>query len=243
MVLISRGRYRVRLAQSSEDVSAALRLRALVFAPQNACDRDSFDGLFQHVLVFDECSDELVCCYRILPLLDGSAISTSYSAQFYDLSLLETYAGKIIEVGRFCLRPGCTDPDILRLAWGALTSYVEARRVELLFGCSAFAGNDPMQYSDAFALLRDSHIAPECWSPGEKTSDIYRFSTDLRGTGDSNKGLQNMPPLLKTYLQMGAWVSDHAVFDRQLNTLHVFTGLEVSAIPSTRKRLLRAIAG
>ncbi len=40
-----------------------------------------------------------------------------------------------------------------------------------------------------------------------------------------------MPPLLRTYLMMGGWVSDHAVVDRQMNTLHVFTGLEIGAIP------------
>ena len=50
-------------------------------------------------------------------------------------------------------------------------------------------------------------------------------------------------PLLRTYLVMGGWVSDHAVVDRDLNTLHVFTGLEIRAIPPARARLLRATAG
>ncbi len=42
---------------------------------------------------------------------------------------------------------------------------------------------------------------------------------------------------------MGGWVSDHAVVDQQMNTLHVFTGVEIGAIPPARKRLLRAVAG
>jgi L-ornithine Nalpha-acyltransferase len=50
-----------------------------------------------------------------------------------------------------------------------------------------------------------------------------------------------MPPLLRTYLAMGGWVSDHAVVDRDLNTLHVFTGLEIRAIPPARARLLRDV--
>jgi putative hemolysin len=50
-----------------------------------------------------------------------------------------------------------------------------------------------------------------------------------------------MPPLLRSYLMMGGWVSDHAVVDRDLNTLHVFTGLEIRAIPEDRARLLRAV--
>jgi hypothetical protein len=46
---------------------------------------------------------------------------------------------------------------------------------------------------------------------------------------------------LKTYLMMGGWVSDHAVVDAQMNTLHVFTGVEIGSIPPARQRLLRAL--
>ena len=52
-----------------------------------------------------------------------------------------------------------------------------------------------------------------------------------------------MPPLLRSYPAMGGWVSDHAVVDRDLNTLHVFTGLEIAAIPPARVKALRAVAG
>jgi hypothetical protein len=33
------------------------------------------------------------------------------------------------------------------------------------------------------------------------------------------------------------------VIDRRMGTLHVFTGVEISAIPAARQRLLRALAG
>ena len=51
-----------------------------------------------------------------------------------------------------------------------------------------------------------------------------------------------MPPLLRSYLAMGGRVSDHAVVDRDLDTLHVFTGLEIGVIPPARARLMRAAA-
>jgi hypothetical protein len=38
---------------------------------------------------------------------------------------------------------------------------------------------------------------------------------------------------------MGGWVTDHAVIDYDLNTLHVFTGVEISRVPAARARLLR----
>jgi len=51
--------------------------------------------------------------------------------------------------------------------------------------------------------------------------------------------LRRMPPLLRSYLVMGGWVSDHAVIDNDLNTLHVFTGVEVKRVPRKRVSLLR----
>jgi hypothetical protein len=45
---------------------------------------------------------------------------------------------------------------------------------------------------------------------------------------------------LRTYLAMGGWVSDHAVVDDDLGTLHVFTGVEVGKVPGTRAARLRA---
>jgi len=51
-----------------------------------------------------------------------------------------------------------------------------------------------------------------------------------------------MPALLRTYMLMGGWVSDHAVIDHDMNTLHVFTAVEINKIPPARQRLLRAMA-
>jgi hypothetical protein len=42
---------------------------------------------------------------------------------------------------------------------------------------------------------------------------------------------------------MGGWVSDHAVADRELDTLHVFTCVEVDRVPPARAASLRAVAG
>ena len=112
----------------------------------------------------------------------------------------------------------------------------------MLFGCSSFAGTDAERYFDAFAMLRDRHLAPKRWLPRVKAPNVFRFAARLAPQARPEAGPDaRMPPLLRTYLMMGGWVSDHAVVDRQMNTLHVFTGLEIRAIPPARKRLLRAI--
>ena len=161
----------------------------------------------------------------------------------YELSGLEAFEGRMVEMGRFCLHPEWHDPDILRVAWGAMTTFVDENDVEMLFGCSSFAGTETADYLDAFAMLKHGHLAPKRWLPRVKAPDVFRFAARLRRKPDLKKAMRRMPPLLRTYLMMGGWVSDHAVVDRPVNTLHVFTGLEIGAIPPARKRLLRAVAG
>ncbi|SDW32151.1 ornithine-acyl[acyl carrier protein] N-acyltransferase [Ruegeria halocynthiae] len=241
-VLLDKSRYRARLAQSGQDVAAAQALRMLAFGTDRP-DCDPFDQHCKHVLVEDmRAGGKLVCCFRMLTMQDGSEIGLSYSAQFYDLSALNDFSGPMVEMGRFCVHPDWADPDILRVAWGAMTAYVDQNGVEMLFGCSSFAGTETAEYLDAFAMLKHRHLAPKRWLPRVKAPDVFRFAARLRRRPNLKQAMLRMPPLLRTYLMMGGWVSDHAVVDRNMNTLHVFTGLEIGAIPDKRKRLLRAVA-
>ena len=147
----------------------------------------------------------------------------------------------MLELGRFCVAPENQDPDILRIAWALLTEIVDRDAVKMLFGCSSFTGMETAPHLDAFALLRARHLGPRRWLPQVKAAETFRYGTLLRRLPDARNGWLGIPPLLRTYLMMGGWVSDHAVVDRQMKTLHVFTGLEIGAIPEKRKRLLRAM--
>ena len=243
MLKLKKGRYNVRLAQGAGDIAAAQALRHLAFHGRDGLDADGFDAECEHFLIEETRSGRLVCCFRILPLSGGGEISRSYSAQFYELEALRLYQGRMVEMGRFCIHPDVKDPDILRVAWGAMTSYVDENAVEMLFGCSSFKGVEAEEYLDAFTMLRQRHMAPKRWLPRVKAPQVFRFGKLARRKPDAKLAMLRMPPLLRTYLMMGGWVSDHAVVDRQMNTLHVFTGLEIGAIPPGRKKLLRAVAG
>ncbi len=243
---LRKGRYVARIADGPADIAAAQDLRGLTFRGGDAAgvDADTFDNLCHHVLVEEVKTGALVCCFRLLPLRTGADIGQSYSAQYYELSALSDFEGPMVEMGRFCIHPDYKDPDILRVAWGAMTKFVDDEGVEMLFGCSSFKGTEAEAYMDAFALLKEKHLAPKRFLPRVKAPNVFRFAQKLRlRKPDAKRALLGMPPLLRTYLLMGGWVSDHAVVDRDLNTLHVFTGLEIGAIPPARKRLLRATAG
>ena len=238
------GRYCARLALSKDDLLAAQELRYKCFKLSNdkGLDEDSFDSVCRHVLVENLDNGKLICCYRFMYFADGKDITRSYSSQFYDLASIKNYPKPMIEVGRFCIDPVMTDQEVILTAWAALTQLVDKYGVEFLFGCSSFEGTDKEKYLHCFALLRDKYIAPEHWRPKAKVSQVINYSEGMSCKVNIKKALLNMPPLLKTYLSMGAWVSDHAVIDVNMKTLHLFTGVEVSKIPKKRKQFLRNLA-
>lgn len=238
---LSKGRYRVRFSQQPKDVRAAQALRYAAFFGGHGLDCDAFDVKCQHLLVEKAATGQLVACCRVLPVRPKH-IEQSYSARFYDLTALQAFQGAMLEVGRFCVSPDEADADILRMAWAGLTRYVDDNNVKMMFGCASFSGTDATDYHEAFTMLKERHLAPKQWSPQIKAEQVFRFAKRVSGPADCRLAMLKMPPLLRTYLMMGGWVSDHAVVDHEMNTLHVFTGLEVAAIPATRKRLLRADA-
>ncbi len=219
---------------------AAQILRGRAFGT-GGIDRDAFDELCRHVLVMDRDAARPVACFRVLELESGALVGGCYSASFYDLSPLSGFAGRMLEIGRFCAVPGRHDPDILRVAWGAITALVDRSGVQMMFGCTSFPGVDPAPYGDVFSLLRRNHVGPARWRPLAKAPEIVRFESRTGTGAGGGAGLRAMPALLRTYLGMGGWVGDHAVVDRQLGTLHVFTAVEVAAIPPGRQRALRAV--
>lgn len=248
MLALVKGQYRARLALDAADLARAQALRHRSFLARRGMadspgrDADGFDALCRHMLVEDRASGQLVCCYRLMSFAATESLATSYAAQLYGLGALDGFAGAKLELGRFCLDPDWHDPDILRLAWGAMARIVDAERVSLLFGCSSFEGAAWQPHAKALALLR-GHLAPSAWMPLQKAPETCAFAEMLRDQPfDLRAALQSLPPLLRTYLVMAGWVSDHAVIDRQLDTLHVFTAVEIAKIPPARARALRAIA-
>jgi len=239
MIALTKGSYRVRPVADARDSRAVMALRSRCFGTAGG-SRDAYDAAATHVLV-EHCTTGAVVAGFRMAQHTGATLPDSYAAQYYDLRAVARFGGPMLELGRFCIDPDHTDPDIARIAWAALTAYVDARAIGLLFGCASFAGTQTAPYLDAFALLKARHLAPEQWRAGVKAPDVFAFATVLRAPPDLARANATMPPLLRSYLMMGGWVSDHAVIDRAMNTLHVFTALDIRAIPPARKRLLRAL--
>jgi L-ornithine Nalpha-acyltransferase len=229
------GRYRTRLAAGPADLAACQQLRHACFFGHPGLDSDSFDARCRHLMI-EDAAGRLVAAARIMLIAQGADVAQSYAAQFYDLSGLSAQHGPMLEMGRFCIAADVLDADVVRVAWGALAQIVDDHGVQIMMGCTSFTGTDPARYGAGFARLAAQHQGPAHLRPGVKAPETVA----LTGQGDATAPL---PSLLRSYLAMGGWVSDHAVVDRQMNTLHVFTCLDIAAVPPARARALRAVMG
>jgi len=236
-----RGRFTARLAEGPDDRARIMAQRAAVFRGGRD-DADPLDDACLHVMVAADGEEGPAAAFRVLVLPAGAAPGQAYAARFYDLSPLAGWPGPVVEMGRFCLRPGAFAPDALRMAWAALTRIVEGAGAGLIIGCASFAGTDWRAHRPALALLAASHLGPPDLRPRAVAAEVVRYPELAGPAGDARAGLAALPPLLRFYLAMGGWVGDHAVVDRDLGTLHVFTCVEVAKVPPGRAASLRALA-
>lgn len=241
MLIATRGRYRAREALNGAEIRRCQELRHLAFREARGLpwlpdrrDADSLDALHRHVLVEDE-AGRLIACLRYRAL-EGEAVMGGYAARYYGLEGLTRYPAPMIETGRFCVRPGWREPAIVCTALSALLRVARANRAGLIFGCASFEGARPRFHAAALAQLAANHLLPATWRPGPRARETVR----LRGvaSGPATGTPKRLPPLLRAYLALGGRVSDHAVVDRDLDTLHVFIAVELAHLPASWRRRL-----
>ncbi|MBB5721981.1 putative hemolysin [Loktanella ponticola] len=230
-----KGRYFARFAQDAADIAACQALRHQCFFGTAGLDADQFDAAWTHMMIEDGAGGPLVCTFRMRQSA-AADIGAGYAGQFYDLTRLSHTVGPHIEIGRFCTDPATPDPHILRVAWGALTRHVDACDAKVLFGCTSLTGTDPAPYRKIINALHARHQGPAALMPRPLADEIIALDAV-----QPDAEPRPMPPLLRTYLAMGGWVSDHAVVDRVMQTLHVLTVVEIAKIPAARAKALRAL--
>ncbi|MGB3148889.1 MAG: GNAT family N-acyltransferase [Paracoccaceae bacterium] len=236
--MISAGPYRFLEAVGPDDLARVQSLRARVFrhgrdGASGSADADDHDQRCQHFLIEHGGNGTALAAFRMMILPGAEALPQSYSAAYYDLAPLAQLSGPMAELGRFCLAPGLQDPFLLRFAWAAIARQALAANVGFLFGCSSFAGAEPLSHAVGLNYLWRHHLGPATLRP----KALQPVALPEGGVEETAP----LPPLLRFYLALGGWVGEGAVADPDLDTLHVFTGLHLADIPPARRKSLLAL--
>jgi putative hemolysin len=228
----SKHRLRLRFADTLEDLRAAQRLRHRVFVEEMGArlslaepgiESDRFDHYCQHLLVWDEDSDQAVGCYRILN--DSQAVKAGgyYAQTEFDLTRVLALPGRLIEVGRTCVHPDFRNGAVLGLLWSGLARYMLMHRYDYLMGCASIplvGGNEQV---GAIWHALAGHLSASESRVFPKTP----FAALPEATPSKNAEL---PPLVKGYLRLGAQVCGEPAWDPAFNVADLFLLLSLDRV-------------
>jgi putative hemolysin len=240
------GSLEVRLARSGEEVKQAQRLRYRVFYEEMSAvanvramfsgrDRDPFDRICDHLLVLDHDvvgAPEIVGTYRLLRQAVAEKRKGFYSAGEFDVGrLVARHAGRVfLELGRSCVLKPYRTKRTVELLWHGIWSYVRQHNVDVMIGCASLEGTDPRRLAPLLSFLRRYAPTPEAWRVTAQPGRGIALD-NLEGDAVSEiTVLRQLPPLIKGYLRLGAYVCEEAVIDWQFGTTDVFIVLPVERI-------------
>ena len=236
-----------RLAETKNEIKAAQQLRYRVFYKELSAhpsiltrftrrDRDTYDKICQHMLVIDKSNkkrgvlligkkkENVVGTYRLLPQRDAESNKGFYSQDEYDIKpLIEKHKErKFLELGRSCVLNSYRKKSTIELLWQGVWRYILENNFDVMIGCASFQATEPEKIDMALSFLHHYALAPEEWRVKAKENRYVNMNMLKKEEIDKKEALKIMPPLIKGYLRLGAYVGDGAVIDKQFGTIDVF---------------------
>ena len=240
--LIEAGTLEAFIAKTAEEIRASQALRYQVFVeemgakatPEMAAsklDFDEFDDICDHLLVRDREKNKVVGSYRLLRRSKLPAGRKFYTETEYDLSKpLNHFKGEVMELGRSCVDKEYRNRASMQLLWRAIGEYSSKYNVQLMFGCASFFGANHKDHAAALSYLYHYHLAPKEFCPRALDSLYNDMNILPKDSYDAKRTAAVMPPLIKGYLRIGAYIGDGAFEDKSYNTTDVCIALETDRI-------------
>jgi putative hemolysin len=235
-------RYSLLVARDDADVRAAQRLRHQVFAGElgarlpsaggvdGGIDADGFDELCDHLVVREDATGEIVGCYRMLPPERAGRL---YADGEFDLSGLAGLRPTLVETGRSCVHAGHRTGAVMSLMWAGIARYMLLSGHAWLAGCASVpldgGGSSARGAWDAVAAR---HLSPQRYRVRPWTPWDYAAVEPAAHAA--------LPPLLRGYLRLGAWVCGEPALDEAFGVADLFVLLSMDLVD---RRYLRFFLG
>jgi putative hemolysin len=228
----------VQVARSASDVRAAQRLRYEVFAtemgarlngPETGIDEDRFDAHCDHLLVREAGSGDVVGTYRILGPRAAERAGGYYSEQEFDFARLAPLRATLVEIGRSCVRADHRTGSAITLLWAGLARYMLARGHAFIVGCASISMADGGRAAaSAYRRIAVRHLSP----PEYRAEPFQRLP---RQSMEDDPAVE-LPPLIRGYLKVGAYVCGEPAWDADFNTADLLMLLPLAQLNSRYAR-------
>src|SRR5664279_755961 len=245
------GSLEVRLAQTAAEVRQAQKLRYRVFYQEGSAipnpgrlfarrDVDAYDAICDHLLVLDHGAGvghhgnrpAVVGTYRLLRQPLAEDYGGFYTAGEFEIGeLIARHANlQFLELGRSCVLAPYRNKRTVELLWHGIHAYVLQNRCDVMIGCASLDGTEPKQLALPLSFLHHYARAPEAWRARALPARYVEMNRMSKETIDPKAALRALPPLVKGYLRLGAYIGDGAVIDHEFGTTDVLIVLPVSAV-------------
>lgn len=197
---VGTARYSLVVATGDDEVQAAQRLRHQVFVDELGAvihtavpglDIDEFDAHCDHLLVRENGTGAVVGTYRMLP---PGRVDRLYADGEFDLAPLARLRDGLVETGRSCVHPDHRTGAVINLMWAGIARYLHLRNRRWLIGCASVPLD---QASGVWHRVKDTGLAP----PALRVLPRRPWPV----SAEPGRPVP-LPPLLKGYLRLGAWV-------------------------------------
>jgi putative hemolysin len=245
------GSLEVSIARSANDVRCAQKLRYRVFYEEMSAipdaatrrarrDIDAFDATCDHLLVRDHQPEragsvrrpKVVATCRLLRQDAAARHGGFYTEGEFALGALIARhpQARFLELGRSCVLAPYRHKRTVELLWHGIWAYVLAHRIDAMFGCGSLAGTDPDRLALPLSFLHHFAAAPERWRVRAVPGRHVEMNRMPKVAVDAKAAVRQLPPLIKGYLRLGAFVGDGAVIDYQFGTTDILIALPVAGI-------------
>ena len=224
--------FAVSLARTEGEVREAQRLRYKVFAEEMGAlmpgkeerlDQDMYDPFCDHLLVRDADSNEVVGTYRILAPEQARDAGGYYSEGEFDLSRLANLRDRMVEVGRSCVHPDYRSGGVITLLWAGMAQYMLKNNYDYLIGCASISMADGgHNAASIYHKVKQDSMSPLEWRA------FPRCALPLQALDNQSEAI--VPPLVKGYLRLGAYVCGDPAWDPDFNTADLLVLLPMSRI-------------
>lgn len=225
-------RYSLLVARNEREVRAAQRLRHLVFAEEMGAqlhstvagvDADEFDEFCDHLVVRHDNTGEIVGTYRMLPPERAAQAGQLYMETEFDIANLAPLRAALVETGRSCVHPDHRTGAVVGLVWAGIARYMHLSGHRWLAGCASVPLADGGQLAaGVWDTVTRKHFAPEEY----RVTPLHPWDVDAAPRPERAV----VPPLLRGYLRLGAWICGRPALDADFGVADFFVLLGMDRV-------------
>jgi len=210
-------------ASSPIQLERAFRLRYRVIVDElkanpglsstNTLERDFFDRYCEHLIAIERGTDRVVATCRLMLPERAAALGCLYSDRRFWLTRLNPIRDQMVEFGRICLTADHRNGVTIGLLWKALLNLAGSSGQRYAVGAAGVSLDD----GGDLAVRLSRHLGRTCMAE-EPWRAWPRRRLPMIEDAVRPQTLLTIPPLFKSYLQMGARLLGEPHHDEDFGT-------------------------